>query len=323
MIKNIALITGITGQDGSYLAAFLLDKKYEVHGITRNLTETHWRHDYLGITDALMLHAANLEDEMAIRTLLADIQPTEIYHLAAESSVAASLADPYPTLRFNIQSTLALLNATRAINSNIRFFNASSAEIFDANVTQPLTLESPFKPNTPYGISKLTGHTLVQKYRHHSNLFAVNGILFPHESPLRLETSFFKSVIRNAVACKRGTKHAITLGYIDTERDFGDATQYVKVMWKSLQVIRADDYIIATGIPTSLRVLVMYIMDKLELPASLLETTRDANRPLPKTIYGDPTETCQKLDWTYTGDVFATIDAMIAFETVRTSTDTL
>lgn len=313
-MEKIALITGITGQDGSYLAKLLLTKGYLVHGTSRTPKAKNWRHHELSISKQLTINECDLTDRDAVITLITTIQPTEIYHLAAQSSVSESFTVPYETFCQNTLSTLTLLEVVRAIDINIKIFNASSSEIFDQFAPQPLSLTSPRLPASPYGISKLAGHMLVEQYRTTFRLFAVNGILFPHESPLRQPNSFIKTVIRKAIACTQNEQGNIALGYIDTERDFGYAASYVEMMWRSLQAQTATDYIIATGQTTSLRTIVEYIAKKLNLPQTTITSSPIQQSTLPTSIYGDITDTTAKLGEFPITNLYATIDAMIEFE---------
>lgn len=308
-MEKIALITGITGQDGSYLARHLLEQGYRVHGTSRGNEKSPWRHEYLGITDRVTFHSVTLTDRSAVANLITTIQPTEIYHLAAQSSVAESRTSPFETFYTNSLSTLTLLETIRTLNPSIKFFFASSSEIFDQTSVQPLTLASPRLPTSPYGLSKLAGHLLTENYRTEYGLFAVNGVLFPHESPLRQSYSFVKSVVRQAVACTRGEQANVTLEYIDTERDFGDASTYTEIMWESLQADSARDYIIATGKPTSLRAIAEYIVLKLDLSKMILKTKEAPEIPVPKVIYGTSANALVQHQ-----DIYVTIDAMIEFE---------
>jgi GDPmannose 4,6-dehydratase len=313
-MEKIAFITGITGQDGSYLAALLLTHGYEVHGTSRRSDGVSVGHRELGIVDKVTLHPVDITDRDALTTCITSIQPTEIYHLAAQSSVAESWQTPYNTFCTNSLSTFILLEIIRTTAPLTKFFNASSCEIFDQAAPQPFSLTSPRLPSTPYGISKLAGHTLTEQYRTHYGLFAVNGVLFPHESPLRQPYSFIKSVIRQTVACTQQEQEKIVLGYIDTKRDFGNASDYADIMWRALQSEVATDYIIATGTATSLRTITEYVMAKLGVPLENLQTATTPDKALSASIFGDNRDTLEKLNVTTLTDIYTTIDAMIEFE---------
>lgn len=314
-MKKTALITGISGQDGSYLAAFLLNKGYIVHGITREKSNPIPSHKYLGITDRIRLHQVNLIDITAVKSTVKEIAPTEIYHLAAQSSVNASLVNPGKTIEFNVNSTANLLETIRTDPSPIKFFYASSSEIFDPHATLPLTINSSIKPTNPYGMSKAQSHFLVQNYRKEYSLYLVNGILFPHESPLRAPHSFIKTTIRQAVAISQGSTTPIRLGQIENKRDFGDARDYAVAMWWCLQQSAARDYIIATGKATSIKQITEYILTSLNVPLNVYFSDpalwREPNMPI---IYGDNSDILPYSKWSQGYDLYTTIDDMIRFE---------
>ncbi len=313
-MTKTALITGISGQDGSYLAKLLLSQGYMVHGITRDESDTLWRHEYLKINGACHLHAIDLTDEVAVQALVDDIKPTEIYHLAAQSSVSASIKDPIPTLRFNTLSTFYLLQACAKVNTAIKFFHASSSDIFDPSLTAPLSQSSPLGPCTPYGTSKATAHLLTQSFRNNSNLFAVNGILFPHESPLRHPGAFTKSLIRQAIAIKHGDTKPIVLGQILNGRDFGSAKEYVEAMWKSLQVDSPRDYIIGTGIPTTIKDIADYVVDSIGIPKTMITSRDNQTEEKITKIYAHTSQTEQTLNWKASVTIYEILDEMIRFE---------
>jgi GDPmannose 4,6-dehydratase len=315
-MKNVALITGITGQDGSYLSVLLLQKGYTVHGTSRTAVNSNIvAHQTLGISGQVTLHQVNWEDLVAVTNLINHVNPTEIYHLAAQSSVLTSQTDPYTTLRYTTLSTLHILETIRTQAPSIRFFHASSCEIFDPAAAQPLSITSPIKPSNPYGTAKLMAHNLVLSYRSNFGIFGVNGILFPHESPLRAPQSFLKATIQRAVKIAHGKKETIRLGQIENERDFGSATDYVVAMWLSLQMPVSADYIIASGQAVSIKTIVEYVLHSLRLPlnAYVIDEAlwRIPNAPI---IYGDITETTRMLEWQPEQTIYATIDTMIEFE---------
>ena len=307
-MQKIALITGITGQDGSYLAALLLAQGYSVHGTSRTLGTPPWRHEVLGIHGAITLHSVDLTNYNTVAALLHSVKPTELYHLAAASSVAESIQDPYATFTANYSTTLTLLEAIRKGDMSIRFFHASSSEIFDQSATQPLSLTSPKAPRSPYGLSKLAAHTLVELYRTQYAVFAVNGVLFPHESPLRQPYSLIKKVIHHA-----HTREPLTIASMDTERDFGDAAEYATAIWLTLQQENPTDYLIASGQRYRLRDIIAYIYDSLDASTDLIHTQEHPTISYPSQIYGDISVTTAQLGWKPERTVFAVIDDMIAF----------
>ncbi len=250
-----ALITGITGQDGSYLAELLLDKGYEVHAIVRRASTTnYWRIEH--ILDRLHLHPADLLDQLSLIKVIDEVRPRELYNLAAMSFVPASWDQPMLTGEFNAQGVTRVLEAVRQVDTSIRVYQASSSEMFGKVREVPQTELTPFYPRSPYGVSKVYGHYITVNYRESYNLFAVSGILFNHESPRR-GLEFVTRKVTDAVArIKLGLTDHVGLGNLDAHRDWGFAGDYVRAMWLMLQQDRAEDYVIATGKTHSVRDLV-------------------------------------------------------------------
>lgn len=249
-----ALIFGIGGQDGAYLARLLLDKGYEVHGTSRDIAVA--RFDglrQLGLLERVHLHSANLTDFRSVSTTLQAVRPDEIYNLSAQSSVQLSFEQPHETLNSIVAATLNLLEAIRFAGGAPRLYNASSGEMFGDTAGQPATEDTAFRPRSPYGISKASAHWLVETYRKGYGLFACSGILFNHESPLRSERFVTQKIVRAAVDIKSGNTKTLKLGNISIVRDWGWAPEYVDAMWRMLQADVADDYVIATGTPSSLQ----------------------------------------------------------------------
>jgi len=250
-MKKVALITGITGQDGSYLAELLLSKGYEVHGIVRRVAledEVHrlWR--IKGILKDLTLHAGSLESYASLFNIVLKIKPTEVYHLAAQSYVGYSFEDEFSTLNININGTHYLLSAVKEFAaSKVKFYFAASSEMFGKAQETPQTETTPFYPRSSYGISKMTGFHLTRNYREAYKLHASNGILFNHESPRR-GFEFVTRKISHAVSrIKKNPKEKLKLGNINSMRDWGHAKDYVKAMWIMLQQDNPGDYVIGTG----------------------------------------------------------------------------
>jgi len=250
-MKKVALITGITGQDGSYLAELLLSKGYEVHGIVRRVAledEMHrlWR--IRKILKDLTLHAGSLESYASLFNIILKIKPIEVYHLAAQSYVGYSFEDEFSTININVNGTHYLLSAVKEFAaSKIKFYFAGSSEMFGKVKTVPQNEETPFNPRSSYGISKVTAFHMVKNYREAYKLHASNGILFNHESPRR-GFEFVTRKISNAVAqIKKGSKQKLKLGNINAKRDWGHAKDYVEAMWLMLQKDNPDDYVIGTG----------------------------------------------------------------------------
>jgi GDPmannose 4,6-dehydratase len=250
-----ALITGITGQDGSYLAELLLEKGYEVHAIVRRASTTnYWRIEH--ILDRIHLHPADLLDQLSLIKAIDLVRPRELYNLAAMSFVPASWDQPMLTGEFNAQGVTRVLEAVRQVDTSIRVYQASSSEMFGKVREVPQTELTPFYPRSPYGVSKVYGHYITVNYRESYDLFAVSGILFNHESPRR-GLEFVTRKVTDAVArIKLGLTDHVGLGNLDAHRDWGFAGDYVRAMWLMLQQDRADDYVIATGQTHSVRDLV-------------------------------------------------------------------
>lgn len=245
-----ALITGITGQDGSYLAEFLLSKGYEVHGIVRRValedpTHRTWRINH--IRNKITLHSASLESYASIFNIIEKIRPDECYHLAAQSFVSYSFEDEFSTMNTNINGTHAILSALKERASKCRFYFAGSSEMFGVAPQSPQNENTPLFPRSSYGISKLAGFHLTRNYREAYSMFACSGILFNHESPRR-GFEFVTRKITNAVArIKMGLDKELRLGNLDAKRDWGFAGDYVKAMWLMLQQEKPDDFVAATG----------------------------------------------------------------------------
>jgi GDPmannose 4,6-dehydratase len=250
-----AVITGITGQDGSYLAELLLEKGYEVVGVVRRTSAANlWRIDHL--LDRITLKPADLLDQLSIIRLLQDVKPHEFYNLAAMSFVPASWDQPMLTGEFNAQGVTRVLEAVRQVDHSIRLYQASSSEMFGKVREVPQTEATPFYPRSPYGVSKVFGHYITVNYRESYGLFACSGILFNHESPRRGLEFVTRKVSDGVARIKLGLADKLSLGNLDAHRDWGFAGDYVRAMWLMLQQPQADDYVIATGVSHSVRELV-------------------------------------------------------------------
>jgi GDPmannose 4,6-dehydratase len=241
-----ALITGISGQDGSYLAELLLDKGYEVFGAVRRASTTnYWRIEHL--LDRITLRPADLLDQLSLIRVIDDVQPDELYNLAAMSFVPSSWDQPILTGEFNSQGVTRVLEAVRQVNPKIRLYQASSSEMFGKVREIPQTELTPFYPRSPYGVSKVYAHYITVNYRESYNLFAVSGILFNHESPRRGLEFVTRKVTEGVARIKLGLADSLGLGNLKAQRDWGFAGDYVLAMWMMLQQNEADDYVIATG----------------------------------------------------------------------------
>jgi GDPmannose 4,6-dehydratase len=250
-----ALITGITGQDGSYLAELLLEKGYELHGmVRRSSTETFQRLE--AIRDDIVLHTGDLLDQRSLVDVLRECEPEEIYNLAAMSFVAASWSQPVLTAEFSAVGVTRMLEAMREVVPEARFYQASSSEMFGKVREVPQNEQTPFYPRSPYGVAKCYGHFITVNYRESYDLFACSGICFNHEGPRRGLEFVTRKVTHCAAAIKLGLQHELALGNLDAERDWGYAKDYVEAMWLMLQQDEPEDFVIATGEAHSVRELV-------------------------------------------------------------------
>jgi GDPmannose 4,6-dehydratase len=254
-MRKRALITGITGQDGSYLAELLLEQGYEVFGMVRRLSAPNvWRIEHL--LDRVTLRPADLLDQLSLLRLVDEVRPHEVYNLAAMSFVPASWDQPMLTGEFNSQGVTRLLDAIRRVDPSIRFYQASSSEMFGKVREVPQNELTPFYPRSPYGVSKVFAHYITVNYRESYNLFAVSGMLFNHESPRRGLEFVSRKVTDGVARIKLGLTDTLLMGNLDAHRDWGYAGDYVRAMWLMLQQDKPDDFVIATGISHSVRDLV-------------------------------------------------------------------
>ncbi|MFA5029960.1 MAG: GDP-mannose 4,6-dehydratase [Patescibacteria group bacterium] len=249
-----ALITGITGQDGSYLAELLLEKKYEVHGIVRRAsTVTTSRISHILNHPQLTIHTGDLTDASSITRIISTLKPDECYNLAAQSHVKESFDIPEYTAQATGISPIHFLEAIRYFSLHTRFYQASSSEMFGKVMEVPQTEKTPFHPRSPYGVAKVFAYWITVNYREGYNLFAVNGILFNHESPRRGETFVTKKITKALAEISRGSITPLILGNLDAKRDWGYAKDYVEAMWLMLQQEKPEDFVIATGETHSVR----------------------------------------------------------------------
>ena len=255
-MKKKALITGITGQDGSYLAEFLIKKKYDVHGLVRRVALENKNHRYWriqNIESKITLHAASLESYASIIKIVEKIKPDEIYHLGAQSYIDYAFKDEFSTLNTNINGTHYLLSAIKDFSKKSKFYFAGSSEMFGKVQEIPQTEKTPFYPRSTYGISKVTGFDLTRNYREAYNLFCTSGILFNHESPRRGFEFVTRKISYTVARIKHGLDKKLYLGNLDAKRDWGHAKDYVEAMWLMLQQKQPQDFVIATGKQYSVR----------------------------------------------------------------------
>lgn len=312
-----AIITGITGQDGAYLSQLLISKGYHVVGLTRSYNQDNLRSlKYLDLLDKITIQDCDLTDITQIFSLLSRYQPTEIYNLAAQSSVSLSFNQPIGTIQFNIISVLNLLEAIKTFgNHKIRFYQASSSEMFGLVNNLPITENTVFHPLSPYAISKAAAHWITVNYRESYDIFACCGVLFNHESYLRTNNFFVKKVIRDSLRIKHGFQEDLQVGNIDIKRDFGSAKKYVEVMWLMLQQESPDDFLVSSGRSVSLRTIIEHVFERLEIPLTKLVINKALYRPTDiRDIYGDNTKAKKELGWDYSIDFLEVVDEMLAEE---------
>ena len=347
-MSKIALITGITGQDGSYLCELLLDKGYEVHGIKRrssNLNTQRIDHLYEDphvLNPSLYLHYGDLTDSTNLMRIIQEVQPDEIYNLGAQSHVAVSFESPEYTANSDALGTLRILEAIRSLNlsQKTKFYQASTSELYGLVQETPQKESTPFYPRSPYGVAKLYAYWITINYREAFNIFACNGILFNHESPRRGETFVTRKITRGLSKINYGLEDCIYLGNLDALRDWGHARDYVEMQWMMLQQDEPEDFVIATGQQISVREFVELAarelgwnkknnqnaikwqgegLDEIGIRSDTGETVVRVDkryfRPSEvNTLLGDPTKAKQKLGWTPTCRVEDLIKEMIDFD---------
>ena len=312
-----ALITGITGQDGAYLTEFLLDKGYEVYGLyRRSSTPNFWRLDTLGVTQKVKLVEGDILDQTSLTKAVEISEPDEVYNLAAQSFVAVSWKEPLYTAEVTGLGVLKILEAIKNVNPKIKFYQASSSEMFGKVQEIPQKETTPFYPRSPYGVAKVFGYWTTVNYRESYNMFACNGILFNHESPLRGEEFVTRKVTKGIAEIKKGIRDYIELGNLDAKRDWGFAGGYVEAMWLMLQQDKPDDYVIATGETHTVREFVELAFKEAGIDivwegTGLTEVGRDKNngkilvkvsvqfyRPAEvEILIGDPSKAMKTLEW--------------------------
>jgi GDPmannose 4,6-dehydratase len=297
-----ALITGITGQDGSYLAELLLEKGYEVHGIVRRVAIEHpqarmWRIRHL--LDRIKVHSASMESYASIFDIIADVKPDECYHLAAQSFVSYSFEDEFSTINTNLNGTHYVLSAIKRQAPHCRFYFAASSEMFGNAAETPQNENTPFHPRSPYGISKMAGFELTKNYREAYGLFALSGILFNHESPRRGAEFVTRKITSGAAKIKLGLEKEIRLGNLEARRDWGHSRDYVKAMFLMLQQEEPEDFVVASGQSHSVKEFLDTAFSYLDLDyRKYLVVDQDLYRPSEVNILqGDASKARQKLKW--------------------------
>lgn len=333
-----ALITGITGQDGAYLAEFLIGKGYEVHGIRRRSSSFNTgRIDHLYAdphenNGRLMLHYGDMTDSSSLLRVMQDVQPDEVYNLAAQSHVAVSFEEPEYTANSDALGVLRLLEAIRIVGlaKTTRFYQASTSELYGLVQETPQRETTPFYPRSPYAVAKLYGYWITINYRESYGMYACNGILFNHESPIRGETFVTRKITRALSRIKLGTQQCVYLGNLDAKRDWGHAKEYVEMQWLMLQQDQPDDYVIATGVQRSVREFIEMSAAELDIRiewrgTGVNERGYDQNgrcivavdpgyyRPAEvETLLGDASKARDKLGWKATVNLEELVKDMVA-----------
>ncbi len=337
-MKKKALIFGITGQDGAYLSKFLLKKGYIVHGVKRRASQPNtYRIDDIYIDplvkkNNLFLHYGDITDSLSVFSIIKKTKPNEIYNLAAQSHVAVSFEMPEYTANADASGTLRILEAINKIDNKIKFYQAGTSEMFGKVVTSPQNEKTPFYPRSPYGVAKLYSHWITINYRESYNLFACNGILFNHESPLRGETFVTKKIIKGLCNIKYKKQKKLFLGNLNSKRDWGHAEDYVKAMWKILQLKKPDDFVICTGKQYSIRQFINMVSKVLGMKIKwrgkgiyekaydqnnncIIECSKKYFRPAEvDTLKGDASKAKKLLNWRPEHNIHSLIKDMISYE---------
>jgi GDPmannose 4,6-dehydratase len=313
-----AIITGITGQDGSYLAELLLEQGYEVFGVVRRSSAPNfWRIEHL--LDRIQLRPGDLLDQLSIVRLIQSVKPHEFYNLAAMSFVPASWDQPMLTAEYNSQGVTRVLEAIRQVDPQIRLYQASSSEMFGKVREVPQTELTPFYPRSPYGVSKVFGHYITVNYRESYGIFACSGILFNHESPRRGIEFVTRKVTDGVARIKLGLTDTLSLGNLDAQRDWGFAGDYVRAMWMMLQQDEPDDYVISTGVAHSVRDLVDTAFAHAGLdPGKHVQLDKAFLRPAEvEHLIGDCSKARGRLGWRPAVDFQGLIEMMVDADVKR------
>ncbi|WP_316833805.1 GDP-mannose 4,6-dehydratase [Pedobacter nutrimenti] len=310
-----AIITGITGQDGAYLAALLCQKDYKVVGLIRSYHTINRKGlKYLGIQDEVELVECDLADLSQVMATIKEYKPDEIYNLAAQSSVSLSFRQPIGTIQFNVVSVLNILEALRMLDSPAKFYQASSSEVF-GDSELPIKETTYINPISPYSISKASAHWITKNYRESYGLFGCSGFLFNHESYLRSENFFVKKVILQAIKIKKGHAETLEVGNIDIKRDFGWAPKYVEAMYLMLQQDHPDDYLICSNRSVTLRSVIECVFKELDVSIDRLVIDEKLFRPTEiEDIYGDNSKSKIQLGWTYDLSFYDVLKTLIQEE---------
>ncbi|WP_448699629.1 GDP-mannose 4,6-dehydratase [Mucilaginibacter sp. AW1-3] len=315
-MKKTACISGITGQDGAYLAQLLLNEGYMVVGLTRSYNNVNFNNfKYLGIDGQIKIEECDLLDFSSIIKILIKYKPDEFYNLGAQSSVGMSFEQPIGTINYNTQSVLNILESVRLLKLDTKIYQASSSEMFGKVTNLPVSETTPLHPLSPYAISKASAYWIGINYRESYNIYCTNGVLFNHESYLRSPNFFVKKVLKTSLDIKNNKVDSLKVGNIDIKRDFGYAPDYVKAMWLSLQQNNANDYVICSGKSVYLREIITFVFDYLNIPLSKLIEDQELFRPTEiEDIYGDNTKAKTLLNWDYSKTFFEVLELIITEE---------
>ncbi len=312
MTQPVALITGITGQDGSYLAEFLLAKGYKVVGMVRRTSVFH-HHRIEHLLDQVVLEQADLLDQTSLHSIIRNHRPSEIYNLAAQSFIPASFEAPVLTGETTALGVTRMLEAVREVDPSIRFYQASSSEMFGKVREVPQTEQTPFHPRSPYGVAKVYGHWITVNYREAYDLFACSGILFNHESPRRGMEFVTRKISYNVACIKQGLQQELALGNLDTSRDWGYAPDYVRAMWLMLQQDEPDDYVVATGETHLIREFAKAAFDVVDLDwrNHVVQDERFMREADVDLLVGDAAKAGRKLGWEPALDFAGLVTTMV------------
>ncbi|MCK0129799.1 GDP-mannose 4,6-dehydratase [Erythrobacter sp. F6033] len=322
IMSKRALICGISGQDGAYLAKLLVENGYEVFGTSRDAERSEFSNlAKLGVKDQVTLRSMSLADFRSVLSTVAAVEPDEIYNLAGQSSVGLSFEQPVETMESISLGVLNLLEVIRFTGGRARLYNAGSSECFGDTGEVPANEETPFRPRSPYAVAKSAAHWAVANYREAYGIYACNGILFNHESPLRPARFVTSKIIQSAVAIKQGRLEKLSLGNIDIARDWGSAREYVEAMWKMLQQDQPDDFVIATGQTSTLAEFLAAAFDAVELDwQDYVEFNKAFARPSDIRFSGaDPSKAARVLGWSAQSKMRDVVNEMVAAEFERHS----